>query len=248
MQHATYLLVDLGCLIVPFLSSFHPRLAFYKAWTSTAKAILVMMLCFIPVDVLFTQLGVWGFDSNYTLGYSLFHLPLEEWLFFICIPYASLFTYYCLHQLLPTISWLPKFRVVWILFFLINLVVGIYHYDHLYTSVYHLSCAFLVGLHLFIWKSHYIHRFFLMYLLILIPFVISNGILTGLTFWRYPLLHSAVADIQPRIVWYNNEENLGWRLFSIPLDDIAYGCTMLLLSVTCFEYFERKRLIKLVSE
>jgi lycopene cyclase domain-containing protein len=52
----------------------------------------------------------------------------------------------------------------------------------------------------------------------LIPFWIINGILTVLP-----------------VVWYNDLENLGIRLGSIPADDIAYNLAMLLGIVTIYE-------------
>ena len=56
--------------------------------------LLIMDSIYIIWDILFTYLGVWGFNNKYLIGYNIFNLPLEEWLFFICIPYASLFIHY----------------------------------------------------------------------------------------------------------------------------------------------------------
>lgn len=58
-----------------------------------------MMLLFIPWDVWFTHLGIWGFNTGHLVGISLLGLPLEEWLFFICIPYACVYTYHCFRAL-----------------------------------------------------------------------------------------------------------------------------------------------------
>ncbi|MFT5253134.1 MAG: lycopene cyclase domain-containing protein [Flavobacteriales bacterium] len=56
--------------------------------------------------------------------------------------------------------------------------------------------------------------FFLLLLIILIPFFFVNGILTG-AFTELP------------IVSYNNEENLGLRLVPIPLENIGYAFSLL---------------------
>jgi len=37
-------------------------------------------------------------------------------------------------------------------------------------------------------------------------------------------------------VWYDNAENLGIRLFTIPIDDISYGFFMLLLVTSVYEW------------
>ena len=85
----------------------------------------------------------------------------------------------------------------------------------------------------------------LVFLIIFVPFIISNGILTGIDFWNYEFINTNPEAIKEKIVWYNNSHNLGLRLFTMPVDDIAYGLTMLLLTVTVFEKFtETKNLPK----
>jgi lycopene cyclase domain-containing protein len=53
---------------------------------------------------------------------------------------------------------------------------------------------------------------------ILIPFLIVNGILTG-------------SFIDGEVVWYNNNENLGIRFFTIPIEDFGYGFSMILFNL-----------------
>jgi hypothetical protein len=40
------------------------------------------------------------------------------------------------------------------------------------------------------------------------------------------------------VVWYNDQENLGIRLLTIPLDDFAYGLDLLLMNIGLFEWFK----------
>lgn len=53
-------------------------------------------------------------------------------------------------------------------------------------------------------------------------FLLVNGILTALP-----------------VVIYNDMENIGLRIYTIPLEDNAYGLLMLLLNVSLMEYFYR---------
>ena len=77
-------------------------------------------------------------------------------------------------------------------------------------------------------KNNTLHRFYISYLVILIPFVIVNGILTG-------------SFINEPVVWYNNSENFGVRVFTIPVEDFGYAFSMLFFSVILIERFKLKQ-------
>ena len=91
---------------IPFALSFDRKLQFYKQWKFLFPAIIVVALFFIAIDIYFTKLGVWGFNSRYHSDIKLFGLPIEEWLFFIAIPYASIF----LHD--AVILYFKSFRLI----------------------------------------------------------------------------------------------------------------------------------------
>ena len=95
----------------------------------------------------------------------------------------------------------------------------------------------MVILHLRVIKQPNMKFFFPVYGIMLIPFIIANGVLTGLTFWEYPVYNGDPAGVMDQIVWYNNDHNLGIRIFSIPLDDIFYGMLLIMMNVTWYEYF-----------
>jgi len=184
-----YLFVNLGCLIVPFLFSFHPKLQFYKKWKVFLLGVLAMMAIFIPWDMYFTSIGVWGFNPKYILGYYIGGIPVEEWLFFVCIPYACLFTYHCFAILLKQVPAPQLMKIlVWLVMVSSFLIAAVF-YNWAYTFTSHLLCGLFLAVHLFILKSQYLTRFMFMYLVILIPFIACNGILTGLDFWKYPFLN-----------------------------------------------------------
>ena len=223
-----YLWLNLGSFIIPFLFSFHPRLQFYKKWKSLGKAILIMMAIFIPWDILFTQNGFWGFNEAYTTGYSFLQLPIEEWLFFICIPYACIFTHYSLLTLFPKLS-IPKraVEVVYVTLVSVLVITLWYYYDRWYTLVNFSYGIIVLGL-IYNYRRQLLKTFFLTYLVILIPFFIVNGVLTG-------------TGIEDQVVWYNNAENLGIRMLTIPVEDVIYNLGMLLTVFIFTEWFEAKK-------
>jgi len=223
-----YLWLNIGSFLVPFLFSFHPRLQFYKKWKSLGLGILVMMVIFIPWDIIFTENGFWGFNPAYISGISFLGLPLEEWLFFICIPYACLFTHYALLTLFPKLSFSKLTIEITQVSLLCVLVITLwYYYDRWYTLVNFSYAILLLGL-VYNYKRYLLQSFYPTYLVVLIPFFIVNGILTG-------------TGIDDQVVWYNNTENLGIRMLTIPVEDVIYNLGMLLTVFAVTEWAELKQ-------
>ena len=186
------------------------------------------MLIFIPWDVIFTINGFWGFDSNYHCGVEFFKLPLEEWLFFICIPFACVFTHYALILYFPNaeIGNLAVKKIT-IIFLIILITLIFINHDKWYTLV-NFSLASISTIIVFKYNLKLLKRFFLSYLVILIPFFIVNGILTG-------------SWIDGQIVWYNDAENMGLRIGTIPIEDSIYAYSMILINLFLFELYSYKR-------
>jgi lycopene cyclase domain-containing protein len=239
--HFYYLLVDVLCVVFPFLLSFHKKMAFFKKWRALGIATILMMTVFIPWDILFTHLGVWEFNSNYISGFSIVNLPVEEWLFFICIPYSCLFTHEVLKYYFPKQPLEKSAKYISVFYIIIGILFAITHLEHYYTLSTSLVATFLLFMHTFIWKSKYMGWFHLAWSILLIPFYISNGVLTGLEFWNYPLINLQPESISDQIVWYNNSHNLGIRIWSVPLDDFFYGMAMVLMTLGWFEKFSAQK-------
>jgi len=222
-----YLLLDLGSLSIPFIFSFHPKLKFYKLWKYLFPAMFITMLIFIPWDVIFTEHGIWGFNNQYFLDTRILSLPIEEWLFFICIPYACIFTHYSLVHIFPEIKLSKKTtKLISYILIIVSLILIITNYSKWYTFINFTYSFILIIIALYSNKA-LLQRFYLSFLVILIPFFIVNGILTG-------------SFIDDQVVWYNNAENLGIRLVTIPIEDVMYAFTLLLTSLLLIDYFKKK--------
>jgi len=233
--HNTYLWVNVLCILFPFLLSFQRIMPFYKNWKALLAGTFGMMLLFIPWDAFFTSRGIWGFNPTYFLGPKLLGLPLEEWAFFVCIPYACVFWYECTRFFFPNNPWRKVSPALSVFYMAAAVALALVFWGHWYTMSATLLCAALLGLHQFVWKSNYLGWFHFAWIVLLIPFFISNGVLTGLEFWHYPLINLAPETVSDQVVWYNNAHNLGIRIWSVPLDDFFYGMLMLLLVVTVYE-------------
>ena len=102
-----------------------------------------------------------------------------------------------------------------------------YWYDRWYTLVNFMYGLVLLGIAYNYFRSK-LRPFLATYIVILIPFFLVNGILTG-------------TGIEDQVVWYNNDENLGIRMLTIPVEDTIYNLGMLLTVFLSIEYFEGKK-------
>lgn len=228
MLQYLYLLLDLGAISYPLLRSFEDRVDYARQWYALFPGILVGMLIFIPWDIWFTMEGYWGFNDAYLSGISLFHLPLEEWLFFVCIPFASVFIYEVMNYFVAKDVLGPVKNGLGMVLALFSLGMAISYCDRWYTVTAFGLLSVLLVLHVFVLRTKWLGRFFLAYAVVLVPFFLVNGILTG-------------TGIENEVVWYNDAENLGIRLFTIPFEDAFYGMSLILINVTVMEAIRGRR-------
>ena len=222
-----YLILNLASISIPFIYSFEKRMRFIKWWKEVFSSIAIVAFLFIVWDILFTAQGVWGFNERYLIGLNILNLPIEEWLFFICIPYASVFTHYALRHFLPglVLSVLVTKIITITLVIVLSIVISL-HTDKAYTFLNY-GLLLLVLIYSLLTKNQEIRSFYISFLVILIPFFIVNGILTG-------------SFIEEPVVWYNNIENLGIRLGTVPVEDIGYAFVMLFSNIILIEKFKNR--------
>ena len=130
-----YLALNIGSLIIPFIYSFEKRMYYIKDWKAIFLVITLVAIPFLIWDVYFTQEGVWGFNPKYLIGVNIVNLPLEEVLFFFCIPYASIFTHYALQYFFPDIRLSLKMtKIISLMLLIFGIFVLIFAYPKLYTT------------------------------------------------------------------------------------------------------------------
>ncbi|MBM1104814.1 lycopene cyclase domain-containing protein [Aurantibacter crassamenti] len=225
MQSYTYLLLDICCIFIPFIASFYPKHAFYKEWKPFFLANFLVALFFLAWDADFTFNKIWGFNPDYLTGIYILNLPIEEILFFLSVPYACVFTYFSMKYLVqhnPLAIYQKGITIVLLVFLLL---VGLLSLDKWYTSITSLLTAVYLLFRLVRKKNLSYH--YLSYFVIFPFFFLSNGILTG-------------SFIDAPIVWYNDDENLGIRLFTIPVEDVVYGMLLIFMNIDLYEYFKSK--------
>lgn len=219
----TYLLINFLTVFFPLVLSFDKRVRFYQSWKHIFPGLFISGLLFLFWDYLFTIYGVWSFNPDYIRGIYFLNLPLEEILFFVTVPFACIFIYECLNyyikrDLLEPVS-------VYITYVLIGLcaVLLILFYDKVYSLITFGLLLVILLFAQFALRLRFLSRFYLAYLVSLIPFYIVNGLLTSIP-----------------VVMYNNEENMSFRVGTIPFEDHFYSMAMLLLNIMFFEYFRNR--------
>ncbi len=227
-----YLYVNIGAIFIPFIFSFHKKLQFHQKWKAFFSANLISASFFILWDIYFTELGIWGFNPKYLTGVQLWNLPLEEVLFFTCIPYACVFTYHAI-KLRIALPPYPKQNLFKLLLFglvLISIVLLFLFSNQWYTfSTFALLLLLLIYIHLK--KIAWFPQFITSYGILLIPFTIVNGILTG-------------TGIEQEVVWYDPKHHLGIRYLSIPIVDVFYGLCLILMNVGLLNISRRHSILK----
>jgi lycopene cyclase domain-containing protein len=213
----TYLFLDILSLFFPLILSFDKKVHFYTHWWRLFPAIAVGAASFLIWDEWFTRAQVWSFNPDYITGIFIGHLPLEEWLFFVCIPFSCFFIYECLKAYFPHQDVLNVPIITWMLIPLF-MAVGLPFYQHIYTCITFVGAGLMLFIHYLIFKKTHLGFFYLMWLVHLIPLFIINGYLTGIP-----------------VVTYDDTENLGIRIGTVPLEDSFYSMFLLLINLTVYE-------------
>lgn len=222
-----YLWIILGSIVGPFFLSFDKKVRFFRYWKALIPAIILVAIGFLCWDEYFTELEIWGFTPTYLSGIYFGKLPLEECLFFLVVPYACVFVYEVIKAYFPKRKTAVLARLFAFLMVFSGMYLGIMYLDNWYTaSACILSSMLILGLY-FVGKAPWFGDFALTFFVILIPFLIVNGILTGM-FTEEP------------VVWYNSDHIIGFRIVTIPLEDIYYNLCMLLPIIAIYEWLKTR--------
>ncbi|WP_422359322.1 lycopene cyclase domain-containing protein [Reichenbachiella sp.] len=219
-----YFYILMGSVIVPMLYSIFvcDFIIHWKKFFLSTASIAVLFLIW---DAFFTSWGVWGFNDDYCLGLYILRMPIEEWLFFFIIPFCSLFTHFAFFYAFPKLKLNKQLtQIISALIVLTAASLIIIYPTRAYTAVNYSFLLITLSLGI-LFNIRRLQQFYISFLIILVPFFIVNGLLTG------------VLSEAP-VVWYDNQENLGIRLLTIPIEDIGYAFTMLFGNLVIFDWLK----------
>lgn len=213
----------------PLLASWDKRFNYASKFKYLFPSIFITATFFIIWDVIFTKNGVWGFSDIHTSNFNLLYLPIEEWLFFIIIPFSCVFIYESVKYFFRLEKYENLSRNILMGVGVILVITSLFNLDRSYTFWNFLFCGLFL-LYSTFKRRGYHANFIVSYLFHLIPFLIVNGILTDGNF-------DFNFSTDP-VVWYNNNENLFIRFITIPVEDFFYSMLLLLMNVTFYEKFK----------
>lgn len=221
MAHYTYLLLNIFTILIPFSLSFEAKVSFYKKWRYYLPSLLITATFFLIWDYFKTKNGVWQFNDAYIIGIKFFGLPIEEYFFFITVPYACSFIYEVLAYYIKKDFTPNAIKLLLIAISFVFLIASFFVLPRAYTwsVVFGMYC--IIPFLVYALSNLKLQYFLLMFLISLFPMAIVNGVLTALP-----------------VVIYNNAQNIGIRTFTIPIEDYLYSFIMLGLNISIYECFK----------
>ncbi len=221
----TYLFLNLVTILGPLTLSFDKKVAFYKSIPFFLKSMLVTSSLYLIWDILFTEFGVWKFNTPYLIDTFVINLPIEEYIFFLVVPYACLFIYECLKAYFPHVNIHANYG--WIGISILSLAMSILFISQIYTL---LTFGFILVTLLAIYKfertlfNKISNHLLLAWIVALIPMAYVNGVLTS----------------KPVLI-YNDLENCNLRIGTIPFEDFFYNLLYMLWMIVLFEKYKSKK-------
>jgi len=224
-----YLIFNLLVISGPLLFGFFRSFYFVDKWLPAAGSIILVGIPYIIWDALVTGRH-WTFNASYVTGTYISGLPVEEWLFFITVPFACLFSWemITLYARDRTFEGMRRLRPY--LYLLPAAGVLIFSRGLEYTGLVLIFIGIAVFADQFLRTDLLLSRRFYIYLGLIVFFtLVFNGYLTA----------------RP-VVLYGETYQLGWRIITIPVEDFGYGIALLFLNTSIFIKLRQSRFARLV--
>ena len=226
IKNFSYLLILFGTIAIPLFFSFEKQLRFYTNLKYLLPAMLFTGAIFIILDLRFEQRAIWRFNSEFTIGINILNLPIEEWLYFLAVPFLGVSVYEYLNYRFSNFEQPKVFLALSLILLILFGVAAYLSRQKIYPFFMFFLLAIYLGYTIFRdrFQKHYT-KFYLTYFVLLIPFLIISGLLTYLP-----------------IIEYNPEFILGIRIFSIPIENFAALFLLLLMNVTIYEFLKERQI------
>ena len=217
-MHLEYLIFNIIVISGPLLfGSFRP-FYFLDRLRDALISAGIIAIPYIIWDALVTGTH-WMFNSQYTLDFRIAHLPIEEWMFFITVPVACLFTWEMILRRSKNASTAFGKKLRSLIIILPVISIWFFLSGKEYTGLVFIFITLGIFLDMYFKTNLVLKKQFYVYMVLIIFFtLIFNGYLT----WR-------------PVVLYGESYQMGFRIFTIPIEDFGYGISFLFLVTIVYE-------------
>lgn len=219
-----YLLFNIFVISYPLLRFRAPQIHYSRKLKYLFWTYLFISIPHLAWDFFATLNGDWSFNPEYTLGFKIIGLPVEEILFFFTVPFACIFVYESVLYLVRERIFKISFSIFLALGVVSSILFFVFYYLP-YTRTAFLAFGllsfyiYIVQPKLFTKKSTYITL-----LIFTLLFFLSNTFLTILP-----------------IVLYSPNAILNIRLGSIPLEDLFFNFSFLGWFLIIYTFFRNRK-------
>ncbi|NQU52849.1 MAG: lycopene cyclase domain-containing protein [Bacteroidetes bacterium] len=223
-KNFSYLLVLIGIFAIPILVGLKKQIGIFSNLKYLVPAMLFTGAIFIMLDMRFEQQAIWRFNPEFLIGINIFNLPIEEWLYFIGVPFLGVFIYEFVKHRFSNFEQPNAFLAVSLFLILLFGIIAYFSRQKLYPFFTFFLLAIYLGYTVFRnrFKKHYT-KFYLAYFIMLVPFILISGILTALP-----------------IIEYNPIHHFTFQIYSIPIENFASLFLLLLMNITIYEYLKER--------
>lgn len=223
--HFSFLLLDVLCLLalVAVIFFFRLQQIIFSRTLLSSLALVAVGASFICV--LLVNRGVVWFQQDFVLPWLCFGMPLEAYFYCFILPLLGVVVALCYDHYHPTgsggeqASWRNALQLAAMLG-----IYGIVNFERVYSLIAFAGCG-LALLLVFLLRNcnpnFNVNRFLRQYAFCLLPFFLVHGLLTYL-----PVLQT------------DESETVGFRLLSIPIEDVFLGMAVVLPIVWSYNFFQ----------
>ncbi len=221
----TFLLGLLIFAIYPIVGMLFIKVRFNQNIRYIFPSILVSCIIFLLWDIKFTEVGIWNYNPELTVGLSHKGLPVEQWLFYLLVPFSAMVVYEYVKRRYATLNLNNIFTAVSLVLVVAFAIIAYQYrvrfytfFTFLFTTIYLVYTIFRKQ-----FKPH-LTALFLTYLLMLIPYALFSFLLTSTA-----------------VIAYHQEQVLNVWLGMMPVENLVFLFLLLLINLTVFEYLSERK-------
>ncbi|MEZ6330470.1 MAG: lycopene cyclase domain-containing protein [Candidatus Saccharimonadales bacterium] len=227
MREFTYYLFNLLVFLPVLVLSFTTDVKPHRHVRGLLAGFLLVSVPFMLWDIWAAQAGHWGFNEAYITGPYLFGVPLEEYLFFITVPFAMIYVWGVVKKYVTdraTAGFFPLLAFGITAGYSVWLLVN--YWGNGYTRSVAIA-AIIAVLVAAVSRIAYTWRFWTFQVVLLGLFLVFNSLLTMLP-----------------IITYGPDAIIGFKIGDIPIEDFLFNFAFINLFLLVYTFVDQPRIVK----